>query len=366
MTWNWEQKDWPDFRWDSDALAALETQFLHQSGILIGSTKHFKDEEKTVLIVDMITGEAVKTSEIEGEILNRDSVQSSIRRNFGLDTDNRRIQPAERGIAEMMVDLYRNFSEPLSHQSLYDWHKLIVSGRNDLKDIGRYRTHDDPMQVVSGAIHNPKIHFEAPPSKRMKKEMEGFIKWFAKTAPNQKGELPALTRAGIAHLYFVSIHPFEDGNGRIARALAEKALSQSLGQPTLVALSQIIQGKRKAYYDALELNNKGNEITDWLVYFAKTVLEAQSYTLNMIDFLIEKTKLYDQIGSQFNERQAKVIERMFREGLEGFKGGLSAENYITITGTSRATATRDLQELLVLGALTKTGERKSTRYWLNV
>lgn len=189
MAWNWEQKDWPDFRWDSGALAALEAQFLHQSGILIGSTKHFKDEEKTVLIVDMITGEAVKTSEIEGEILNRDSVQSSIRRNFGLGTDGRRIQPAERGIAEMMVDLYRNFAGPLSHHSLYEWHKLIASGRNDLKDIGRYRTHDDPMQVVSGSIHDPKIHFEAPPSKRMKREMDGFLKWFAATAPNQKGEL---------------------------------------------------------------------------------------------------------------------------------------------------------------------------------
>lgn len=366
MPWNWEQKDWPDFRWDSSALAALEAQFLHQSGILIGSTKHFKDDEKAVLIVDMMTGEAVKTSEIEGEILNRDSVQSSIRRNFGLDADNRRVSPAERGIAEMMVDLYRNFADPLSHQSLFEWHKLIASGRNDLKDIGRYRTHDDPMQVVSGPIHDPKIHFEAPPSSHMKAEMDRFIQWFAKTAPGQKAELPALTRAGIAHFYFVCIHPFEDGNGRIARALAEKALSQSLGQPTLVALSQIIQSKRKAYYDSLELNNKDNEITDWLLYFAQTVLEAQSYSLKMIDFLIEKTKLYDQVKAQLNERQAKVVERMFREGLEGFKGGLSAENYITITGTSRATATRDLQELVTLGALIKTGELKSTRYWLNV
>ena len=366
MLWNWEQEDWPDFKWDRKAIAGLEAQFLRQSGILIGSSKHFKNEEKEVLVVDMMTAEAVKTSEIEGEFLDRDSVQSSIRRNFGLDTDNRRVQPAERGIAEMMVDLYRNFAEPLSHQSLYKWHKLIASGRNDLKDVGRYRTDDGPMQVVSGAIHTPKIHFEAPPSSRIKAEMDRFLTWFRKTAPGQKGELPALTRAGIAHLHFVCIHPFEDGNGRIARALAEKVLSQSLGEPTLVALSQIIQRKRKAYYDALELNNKYNEITDWLAYFAKTVLEAQSYTLTVIDFLIEKTKLYDRTRSQLNERQAKVIERMFREGLEGFKGGLSAENYISITGTSRATATRDLQELVTLGALKKTGELKSTRYWLNI
>lgn len=366
MAWNWEQDNWPDFSWDSAAMATLEDQFLHQSGVLIGSTKHFNDEDKTVLIVDMITGEAVKTSEIEGEYLNRDSVQSSIRRNFGLDTDNRRIPPAERGIAEMMVDLYRNFANPLSHQSLYEWHKMIASGRSDLKDIGRYRTHDDPMQVVSGPIHKPKIHFEAPPSKAMKGEMDRFIAWFAKTAPGGKSELPALTRAGIAHLYFVCIHPFEDGNGRIARAIAEKALSQCLGQPTLVALSQVIQDKRKAYYDALELNNKDTEITDWLVYFAKTVLEAQSYTQGMIDFLIEKTKLYDRVKDQLNERQEKVIARIFREGLEGFKGGLSAENYISITETSRATATRDLQDLVALGVLLKTGELKATRYHLNI
>ena len=366
MLWNWQQKDWPDFSWDNSALAPLEERFLHQSGIQIGSTKHFKDPEKTVLIVDMITREAIKTSEIEGEILNRDSVQSSIRRNFGLDADNRRIQPAERGIAEMMVDQYRNFMKPLSHQSLWEWHKMVAAGRIDLKDIGRYRTHDESMQVVSGSIYEPKIHFEAPPSSRMKSEMDNFVKWFSKTTPGQRDGLPVLTRAGIAHLYFVCIHPFEDGNGRIARVLAEKALSQGLGQPTLIALSHIIQEKRKAYYHALERNNKGMEITDWLVYFAKTVLEAQSYSLRMIDFLIEKTRLYDRLVDKFNPRQAKVVERMFREGLEGFKGGLSAENYVAITGTSRATSTRDLQELVALGALIKTGNLKSTRYFLNV
>jgi Fic family protein len=366
MAWNWEQDNWPEFSWNSTAMAALEDQFLHQSGVVIGSTKHLNDEDKTVLIVDMITGEAVKTSEIEGEYMNRDSVQSSIRRNFGLETDNRRIPPAERGIAEMMVDLYRNFADPLSHQSLHEWHKMITSGRSDLKDIGRYRTHDDPMQVVSGPIHKPKIHFEAPPSKTMQVEMDGFMAWFAKTGPDGKNALPALTRAGIAHLYFVCIHPFEDGNGRIARAIAEKALSQCLGQPTLVALSQVIQDQRKAYYDALELNNKHTEITHWLVYFAKTVLAAQSYTQKMIDFLIEKTKLYDRVNNLLNKRQEKVIARIFGEGLEGFKGGLSAENYISITKTSRATATRDLQELVDFGVLLKTGELKATRYQLNI
>jgi Fic family protein len=366
MHWNWEQKDWPNFRWDCNVLAPLEAQFIYRSGMMVGSTSHFDAEERASLIVDMITGEAVKTSEIEGDILDRDSVQSSILRIFGLGTDKRRVKPAERGIAEMMVDLHKNFADRLSHQTLYQWHSLITSGRGDLIDVGRYRTSCEPMQVISGPIYDPKIHFEAPPSRRVKAEMNRFLTWFTKTAPGHKNGLPPLTRAGVAHLYFVCIHPFEDGNGRIARALAEKALSQGLGHPTLVALSQVIQERRKSYYHSLELNNKDNEITAWLVYFAETVLEAQSRTLNMIHFLIEKTKLYGRIGPQLNPRQAKVIERMFREGPAGFKGGLSAENYLTITGTSRATATRDLQELVSMGGLKRTGELKSTRYWLNL
>jgi Fic family protein len=222
------------------------------------------------------------------------------------------------------------------------------------------------MQVVSGAVYKPKIHFEAPPSSSMVKEMAKFISWFTDTAPNGKNPLPALTRAGFAHLYFVSIHPFEDGNGRIARAIAEKALSQSLGQPTLIALSRNIQAHRKSYYDALEANNKELSITNWLEYFAKTILNAQEYSQKMIDFLIEKTKLYDRIDGQLNPRQEKIIERMFREGLEGFKGGLSAENYIRITDTSRATATRDLQNLVEKGVFIKSGELKSTRYYLKL
>jgi len=243
---------------------------------------------------------------------------------------------------------------------------MLTSGRRDLTDIGRYRTHEDPMQVVSGRIDKPEVHFEAPPSSDMQKEMDAFLAWWRETAPGGRNALPALTRTGIAHLYFVCVHPFEDGNGRIGRALAEKSLAQSQGEPTLIALSQTIDRNRKAYYNALERNNKANEITDWLVYFSNTVLEAQEYSLDMIDFLIEKTRLYDRVKGQLNERQQKVLERMFREGLEGFKGGLSAENYISITGTSRATATRDLQDLVEKGALLKTGALKSTRYHLNI
>ncbi len=368
MSWNWQQKDWPDFRFEKSALDALEAQFLRQSGLLMGAYRHISDDDKLSFAVDLMSNEALKTSEIEGEYLNRDSLRSSIRQHFGLQADARRISPAERGIADMMIDLHRHFAEELSHETLFAWHSMIASSREDLIDIGRYRTNrdDDPMQVVSGPVHRRKVHFEAPPSSVMQKEMGAFITWFNKTAPQMPSALTALTRAGIAHLYFVSIHPFEDGNGRIGRGISEKVLSQSLGQPALIALSQSIEKNKKRYYGMLEESNKDNEITAWLIYFAETVLDAQNYTQAMVDFLIKKTKLYDKVRGQLNERQDKALARMFREGVDGFKGGLSAENYITITGTSRATATRDLQDLVELGVLTKTGERKGTRYWLRM
>jgi len=366
MLWNWQQEDWPRFSYQTSQIAILEAQFLRQSGLALGSAKHIGAADTDNLIIDLISNEALQTSAIEGEILSRDSVRSSLRRHFGLATDKRKIPAAERGIADMMMALYRDFAEPLTHETLFAWHRMMIGDRADFKDIGRYRTHAEPMQVVSGAMHKPKVHFEAPPSKAVPKEMTRFIAWFKATAEGGKTPLPALTRAGIAHLYFVSIHPFEDGNGRIGRGVVEKALSQSLGQPTLIALSHVIQNHKKKYYDMLERSNKDNEITDWLLYFAETILEAQNYTQHMIDFLIEKTKLYDAVRGRLNARQDKVLARMLREGVEGFKGGLSAENYIRITDTSRATATRDLQELVAMGALVKTGALKGTRYWVRI
>ncbi len=364
--WNWQQDDWPRFRFDKTALEEREAKFLLQSGVLLGALLHIRDDDKTALTVDLISNEALKTSEIEGEFLNRESVQSSIRRNFGLDTDAHRIPPAEQGIADMIMDIYRSFAEPLTYETMFRWHGMLTAGRRDLKNIGAYRTLDEPMQIISGPIGNPKIHFEAPPSALIKKEMEAFVKWFNETAPHNKTAFPALTRAGITHLYFVTIHPFEDGNGRIGRALAEKALSQAFGQPTLVALSQTIQKNKKSYYEALHRSSRNNEITAWLGYFADTVLQAQDTTQRMIDFLIQKTKLYDKVRSQLNERQERALARIFREGVEGFKGGLSAENYISITGAARATATRDLRDLVDKGVLTRTGALKSTRYHLNI
>jgi Fic family protein len=365
-TWNWQQPDWPDFQYDSSRLKALEDDSLRRSGLLLGAYLHVTEEEKLTLVVDLLSDEALKTSEIEGEIMNRESVQSSISRQLGLVTDRRSVKPAEAGIAEMMVDLYRNFAQPLTHSMLAGWHSMIMNGRRDVESIGAYRKHADPMQVVSGRIDAPTVHFEAPPSTQVRKEMKRFIDWFNATAPQGKKPLPALTRAGIAHLYFESIHPFEDGNGRIGRAIVEKVVAQSTGKPAMVALSQTIYTHRKRYYEMLEASNKSIRIDSWLNYFAKTILDAQDTCQQLLAFIIHKAKFYDRFRDRFNERQQKVIARMFREGIAGFKGGLSAENYLTITGTSRATATRDLQDLVEKHAFAKTGTGKGTRYQLRL
>lgn len=365
MAWNWQQPDWPHFRWDKNRLAEAEQQFLLESGVFIGTVKHLGSEDRQQLTIEVMSTEALTTSEIEGEILDRSTVQSSIRKQLGLAADNRRVGLAEQGIAEMMVDVYRTSSAPLTDELLFDWHRMLAQSRRDLRDIGHYRTDEEAMQVVSGAIHAPRIHFEAPPSANLPKEMSRFIEWFNRTAPG--GEpLPAVIRAGIAHLYFVSIHPFEDGNGRICRAISEKALAQGLGQPTLTALAATILAKRKEYYAVLEAANKSNEITKWLAWFAAITIEAQQRTIASVEFLIEKTRLFDRLRGQLNNRQEKALLRILREGSEGFKGGLSASNYISITGASPATTTRDLTDLVAKGALVRKGEHRHARYFVAI
>lgn len=366
MTWNWQQPDWPHFTWDASRLMTSEERFLRDSGIVTGTVKHLPDQDREQVLVEAIGTEAVTTSAIEGEILDRASVQSSIRKQLGLSTDKRRVRPAERGIAEMMVDLYCGFAEPLSEEMLFRWHTMLLQGRPQLREIGQYRTSGEPTQVVSGAIGEPRVHFEAPPSRMVRKEMAAFIRWFNRTTPGNGEREPVLTRAGIAHLYFVSIHPFEDGNGRVGRAIAEKALAQGLGQPTLIALAATILVKRKSYYAALEAASRSNEISAWLVWFAATALEAQQRTIARIEFIIDKTRLLDRLHGQLNARQEKALLRMLREGPEGFRGGLSAGNYITITGASPATATRDLSDLLSKGALIRAGEHRHARYWVSI
>jgi Fic family protein len=367
MAWNWQEPNWPNFTWDRSRLSAAEEQFLLGSGVAIGAVRHLDKDEHNQLLLEVMSAEAVTTSAIEGEILNRASVQSSILGQLGLTSpDRRKIKPAEQGIAEMMVDLYRSFSQPLSGAVLFGWHRMVTSGRKDLGAVGQYRTSREPMQIVSGPIGDRKVHFEAPPSKQVSAEMKRFLLWFNRTTSHGKEALPAITRAGIAHLYFESIHPFEDGNGRIGRAIAEKAIAQSFGQPVLTGLATTILAHQKSYYQALEKANQRNEITEWLVWFAGIALEAQRRSLALTEFIIAKAKMLDRLRGQINDRQQKALLRMIREGPEGFEGGLSAGKYGTITGATTATTTRDLADLVEKGALTRTGERRHARYALNL
>ena len=366
MTWNWQRPDWPNFSWDQDRLKKAEELFLVGSGMFEGIVRHLDETNRQQLTVEAISTEAITTSEIEGEILDRASVQSSIRKQLGLATDERRAGPAERGVAEMMVDLYRSFAQPLSHDMLFRWHGKLLGRGRDLNDVGRYRTSNETMRIVSGPIHLPRVHFEAPPASAVPEQMERFIAWFNRTAPDGDGYPPALTRAGITHLYFESIHPFEDGNGRIGRAISQRALSQCLGQPTLTALAATLLLRHKAYYTAFEGANKTNHITSWLTWFAGVMIEAQRRTIARIEFLIDKTKLLDGLRGQLNGRQQKALLRMLREGPDGFAGGLSASNYMTITGAPPATTTRDLAALVAKGALLRTGKLRHARYHLAI
>lgn len=366
MTWNWAQEGWPDFRYDTPALDALERRFLLASGEVLGAFRHVGPDDRAQLQIEFLSEEALRTSAIEGEVLDRMSVQSSLRRHLGLVPDAYPVKPREQGVSAMMVDVYSGFNAPLAHETLFTWHAMLLAHDRSLQVLGGYRTHAEAMQIVSGAPGRPTVHFEAPASARVPGEMQGLVDWFNRTAPGGPTPLAALARAGIGHLWFESIHPFEDGNGRLGRALAEKSLAQSIGQPSLIALSFTIERDRRAYYDQLERHQKTLDITPWLVWFGETVLKAQEVTLTRVAFFIAKARFYDLHRAGLNDRQASAVARMFREGPAGFAGGLSAEKYIAITGTSPATATRDLHDLVEKGALTRTGERRHTRYWLNL
>ncbi|MCH9744551.1 MAG: Fic family protein [Gammaproteobacteria bacterium] len=362
--WNWQSKKWPNFQWDSKKLVRAESLFIEGAGVVAGSFRHMPSDDRQLLAVELMSAEALDTSEIENEYLDRDSVQSSICRELGLKTDKRIATPAEVGIAEMMVGLYQTFSDPLSESTIFKWHQMLMNGRRDLDEIGSYRTHVDAMQIVSGPDYDRKVHFEAPPSAQVPKEMLAYLEWFSATSPDGVSPLPALTRAAIAHLWFESIHPFEDGNGRIGRAISEKVLAQGFSSPTITVLAKILLKRRKEYYAFLNAASKSLEIMDWILWFAAVAIEAQRNTLAYMDFIINKTKLLDRVRNKLNPRQEKALLRMFREGPNGFKGGLSATNYIRLTGATTASTTRDLRNLVDMDALRRVGERKSTRYFL--
>ncbi len=361
MKWNWQLPNWPKFIYHAKSVTALEKKFLLGAGGGLAILKTLDEDKRKQFAIEILCTEGQKSSEIEGEMLERESLQSSICRHFGLVVKGK-ISRKERGMGDLLWSVYTTYDHKLTHKMLFEWHRMLVDGDSRISDIGKYRTHTDPMQIVSGRYDKHQIFFEAPPSDAVYEEMNRFIQWFN----DSRNEEPILVRAAIAHIYFESIHPFEDGNGRIGRVLVEKALSQGLGNPTLFAVSEGVVRRKKEYYAALASCNRTLKIQNWIQFFAEVILESQKESLSLIRFLIGKSKLMNRLKGQINLRQEKVLLRIFAEGLKGFSGGLSAENYIKITKTSRATATRDLNDLVERKALYKTGELKHTRYWLNM
>ncbi len=360
MPWNWELPDWPRFHYNPDRISQLERQFLLGVGTAIAYLKTIDEQEYHRFIVEILSLEGAESSRIEGEILDRESLQSSIKKHFGLQTDLKHKNGKESRMAELLCNVYETFDKPLTHEMLWEWHSMLFKDSQSIADTGQYRTHAEPMQIVSNRYDSPKVFFEAPPSAKVFHEMAAFIDWF-----NTKNDSESiLGRAAIAHVYFESIHPFEDGNGRIGRVLVEKLFSQSVGRPILIAISKMLEKRKKDYYAALEKCNRTLDAMEWVEFFSSVVLEAHAEAVDLLYFLIEKSKMMNAFSGKINPRQTKVLLRMFAEGPSGFKGGLSAENYIAITKTTRATATRDLTDLVEKGALIKDGELRHTRYRL--
>ena len=366
MTYNWQQKDWTKFSYDINKLEDKLYTFIEKSGRISGILKAMTREDHVQAMINIMVSEAIKTSEIEGEYLSRIDVLSSIRNNLGLNVNPEYIKDKNaEGMATLITDVQNSYAEKLTKEKLFDWHKMIFPTASNIH-VGRWRVHEDPMQVVSGRIDKPVVHFEAPPSKQVSLEMDNFIFWFNETAPNGAKMIKhAAIRCAISHLYFETIHPFEDGNGRIGRSIAEKALSQSIGYPLLLSLSATIEGNKQAYYNALKEGQSSNEITAWLEYFIDVILKAQDEAESLIDFTLKKVKLFDRYESQLNDRQLKAVKRMLKEGPKGFEGGMTAKKYMRISQTSKPTATRDLQKLVDLQIFKVEGDGRSTSYQIN-
>ncbi|MBS9526017.1 Fic family protein [Litoribacter alkaliphilus] len=367
MQYNWQHKDWPNFHYDVDDLRAMITEFSFEwaemKGLNLGLSK--KLEEETM--IDMMVSEAIKSSAIEGEFYSREDVMSSIKNKLGLSHNPIKIKDRNAsGISELMVMVRNTYMKPLSAEMLKDWHTVLMGKARNL-EIGDWRKGQEAMQVISGPLGRETVHFEAPPSNLVPAEMDRFVKWFnSSITPGNEDITEALLKSAISHLFFESIHPFEDGNGRIGRAIAEKALSQNLKAPVLLSLSRTITNDKNAYYEALKEAQGSLNIQNWLRYFIQIVIDAQRDAKNLVAFTLKKARYFDLYQDKLEERQLKVLRKMFDAGPAGFSGGMSAKKYMSITQVSKATATRDLQHLHQISALLQEGAGRSVRYNLNL
>jgi Fic family protein len=370
MKWIWQQPDWPDFRYDNRALNDRELEFRLNSERLAGSFDALPIASQEDATIDLMLSEAIKTSAIEGEDLDRESVRSSLLSLISSDTLPDNSDQKAAGAALLLVDIRKNWQTPLTHDLLGKWQSMAVPEQRYTTILrGAYRNDPSPMQIVSGPYGREKVHYEAPPATQVPDEMARLADWYNRTSPVSGDKtIPGIARAGIAHLWFEVIHPFDDGNGRVGRAIADHALSQSLGYPTTACLATAIEADKKTYYLQLEKASRGNlHVNAWLDYFADRVIKAQKIAREEVDFVLAKTRFYEAYGDQLNDRQATMVSRVFAEGRKGFEGGITTKKYEVITKCPNRTASRDLSDLVAKGVIIPLpGGGRTTRYELTV
>jgi len=359
--WIWQQYDWPKFSFDADSIAPLLRQVHFNQGKLLGELSGQGSEQATL---DALLASIIYSSAIEGEKLNASSVRSSLANKLGISEERQYPTTAQTdGLAEITIDAISNWSIPLTLERILTWHRLLFpEGYTFLNPIqGGVLRGEEPMQVVSGRIDRPKIHFEAPPRHVLEQDLSQFIDWF--NASKSDTTLDPIVRAAITHLWFVTLHPLDDGNGRITRLLTDLALAQGESQSIrFYAMSMSILERRKSYYAILESTQKGGlDITSWLLWFLDTLNDALLKTLNAIEQTLSKTNYWRRVDqTQLTSEQVKVLNRL----LDGeFELGISSSQYQKVAKVSRATATRHLSQLVGMGCLLKTDSGgRSTRY----
>jgi len=364
--WIWQHEDWPNYEYDASVGAERARAFFLKNDRLTGRLEGLSEPYRWDAAVDLLLAEAIKTSAIEGEYLDRESVRSSILSLLGRTAAGGGKAPTDEkaaGVAALIVDVRRHWDQPLTEEVLHRWQGMVLPEERSWLRAGMvrgaYRNH--PMQVVSGAV----VHYEAPPPERVRSEMDRFLAWYASTdSKDPRGPAPGPLKAGIAHLWFEQIHPFEDGNGRVGRAVADHALSQCLGRPTLVCLAAAIEKNRKQYYRELQrLARGGVDLDPWLGFFMEQVDEAADIARRRVDFVLTKARFYERHGEGLTPRQAKAVARMFAAGDGGFEGGMTNRKYQAITRCSMPTATRDLADLAARKILVRRpGGGRSTSY----
>lgn len=365
MTWIWQRPDWPEFRYNVDLLRDRDLEFRLLSERLAGRLEGTSLASQQETVIDLMLSEALKTSEIEGEHLDRASVRSSLLALVHAESVPDRVDRSSLGAASLLVDVRQNWQADLTDDLLCHWQSMVVRAQRLMPVLlGMYRVDPSPMQIVSGPYGRQRVHFEAPPAARVPDEMASFIRWYNASA--NKAALPGVARAAIAHLWFEVIHPFDDGNGRVGRAVADHALSQSLGYPTMACLATAIESDKKAYYRELERASRGSlDIQDWLDYFCECVFTAQAIAREEVGFVADKARFYETYGHCLNERQAKLVARVFAQGRHGFEGGITTRKYEIICKCPNRTASRDIADLVTKGILVPLpGGGRNARYEL--